>query len=218
MKLQQFSIGSIKRVIFWVLLLSLSPHFVSAADLYSGQRDEYWKQKQKVFKKITEDRYVLSTVQEQKPQGGFKVLSVKGAGLVNAPLDFTFKELQKFEELKEASKYIRQTKYDRSKKRLYVLTKAFGFTAQMMLKIQIKDQQKNKELQWEIIAGVMKGMTGTFVFKAFSREKTLLVMFAQHKYKRLPIPRIFVTFALEVILKNMAGNLRALVEARYQKQ
>ena len=178
----------------------------------------FWKAKEKVYKRVAEQREVVVSVKVNKLSGSTKELVMQGAGHASTPLDFTYQEAKKFENFPKMSGYVRETQYTPQTKQLFMHSEAFGYHARMLFQLDFKESdEKRKVISYKIISGVFAGMQGELAFEDVGRRKTEISMTGVYPFEKLPVPAFFAEFGLEVILQKMATRIRAYVEEQYQK-
>lgn len=177
----------------------------------------FWKGKEKVYKRIVEQREIIVSVKESKLEGAKKELVMQGAGHASAPQEFTYQEATKYENFPKISSYIREIKYTPEKKQLFMHSVAYGYHARMLLQLDYKSTATKKTISYKIISGVFTGMSGELGFEDVGRRKTEISMTGLYPFEKLPVPAFFAEFGLEVILQKMASRMRAYVEEQYQQ-
>lgn len=177
----------------------------------------FWKSKEKVYQRITEQRAVIVSVKVDKLEGAKKNLVMQGAGQTSTPLDFTYQEAKKFDNFPKMSSHVREVKYTPSNKQLFMHSESFGYHARMLLQLDFKENETKKIISYKIISGVFTGMEGELAFEDVGRRKTEISMTGHYPFEKLPVPAFFAEFGLEVILQKMATRMRAYVEEQYDQ-
>lgn len=178
----------------------------------------FWREKEDVFARITELRAVIVSVQTedlQKDSG--QRLITQGAGLVAAPLGFTYAQAKKFENIPSMTSYVRKVRYKKERQELFMHLEAFAYHARIWMRVELDEESTDKQIRFRIIKGVFKGMEGVFAFEDYRRRKTQISMTASYEFDKLPVPAFFARFGLEWVLQKMAERLRDFVEESYRK-
>lgn len=192
------------------------------------ERLPWWNRKEKVLKQMREERAVVVSVVtkdvslppvSKKGQQVRKQLKLSGAGLIEAPPEFSSNRIREFYRLKELSQYVKESTFNQRQKHLFLHVAAFDYHARMLMEIFFHDQLKGRrQILFHVVAGTLSGMKGVVEIKDIERLKSEFSMTALYEYDKLPIPQLFVEFGLEMVLKQMAEKIRSMVEALYRSQ
>ena len=175
----------------------------------------FWRRRSELMQKIKEDREVIVSVRHQsvdRPGGQLEQFTMNGAGLVARPKDFCFAVSQQYDKLKEISEHFKTVNYSASSHQLFLVTEALGYQARMILLMQPVSEDWRSELQWEVIWGHFKGMKGLIGYERVDDGHTEMSLHADYEAKELPLPKILMGFALEVITKKVAEKMRTFIE------
>ena len=167
--------------------------------------------------KIRDDREVVVSVKREtvvRNNEELQSFTMVGGGHVARAKDFCFNVSQQYEKLKEVSDHFHTVRYTPSNKQLFVITQALGYQARMILQMQPVNEEWRSELQWEVIWGHFKGMKGLIGFERIDDKRTEVSLNAKYEAKELPLPKILMGFALEVITKKVAEKMRTFIEAQ----
>lgn len=190
----------------------------------------WWNRKEKVLKQMREERAVVVSVVtrdvsvgespiSKKGQQIRRQLKLSGAGLIEAPPEFSSNRIREFYRLKELSQYVKESTFNPRQKHLFLHVAAFDYHARMLMEIFFHDQLKGRrQILFHVVAGTLSGMRGVVEIKDIERLKSEFSMTALYEYDKLPIPQLFVEFGLEMVLKQMAEKIRSMVEALYRSQ
>jgi len=193
--------------------LTSQPVLVGKKDVVPNDRP-FWRKKPELLQKIREERAVLVSVrQEDAPNKQVRFL-MAGAGSVSRSKDFCFKTAQNYSKLKEISDHFRDVNFDTKTGHLYLVTEALGYQARMILKITPVSEDWRSELQWEVIWGHFKGMSGYIGFESLDSTHTEVSLISKYHADELPLPRVLMGFALEVITQKVAEKMRHFIEAQ----
>ncbi len=176
----------------------------------------FWRTKEAIRKKVMDERAVVVSVTKEDRQNGEFFFSMKGAGLVSAPKNFSFQVSQNFSKLKEVSDHFKTVEFDPDSRKLFIITEALGYQARMILLVTPVSEDWRSELQWRVIWGSFQGMTGVIGFEEVKPGKTEISLFANYQSKVLPLPKILMGFALEIITQKVAEKMRTFIETQFQ--
>lgn len=180
----------------------------------------FWQTKEKVYERIKNGEIIVSVHSEENQTSAMikSKLLVQGGGWVLAPLDFVYKEALKFDQLPKVSGYVTEARFDSATGILKLKWSAFGHQSEMALKLKLSGDNAVRKMDYVIISGPLEGFAGCFEFVSVSSDKTQVGMSGTLGYDRLPIPKIFLEFGLEVVFQKMASRLRGHVEDLYKKE
>ena len=174
----------------------------------------FWRRKAELTRKMRDERAVLVSVKREDIAGDQIRFTMAGAGIVSRSKDFCFRVAQQYEKLKEVSDHFKTVTFDRSARQLFIVTEALGYQARMIMRVSPVSEDWRNELQWEVIWGHFKGMTGLIGFEKTDGDHTEISLNARYEAAELPLPRILMGFALEVITQKVAEKMRAFIEAQ----
>lgn len=177
----------------------------------------FWRRRPELLTKIREDREVVVSVKRDTVKRNGEELesfTMIGGGYVTRPKEFCYNVSQQYEKLKEVSDHFHTVQYTPTNRQLFVITQALGYQARMILQMQPVSEDWRSELQWEVIWGHFKGMKGLIGFERVDDKRTEVSLNAKYEAKELPLPKILMGFALEVITKKVAEKMRAFIEAQ----
>lgn len=184
--------------------------------LNAGEKP-FWEKKPGELSKIIKDRKIPVAVKSTEQADKKHHLRLQGIGEVSAPFEYTKKWTANLNQLIRVSGYAREVNWNPISRRLYLHTEAFGFHARMRLKVDQKDADKARSLNFEVVSGVMKGMKGVLKVHDHGFSKSLVSIDADYYYSKWALPKIFLEFGLEVVLQKFAGRLRSLIEADFKE-
>lgn len=176
----------------------------------------FWDRKPGELPKILKDRKIPVAVKSEEKADGKHHLRLQGIGEVSAPFEYTKKWTTNFNQLARVSDYAREVKWSPLSRRLYLHTEAFGYHARMRLKVDQKDSEKARELNFQVVGGVFTGMKGVLKVHDHGFSKSLVSIDAHYDYTKWVLPKLFLEFGLEVVLQKFAGSLRALIEKDFK--
>lgn len=169
----------------------------------------FWKAKEKVYRRIQEERAIVVAVHTDPIKSGDQLV-INGGGQISTPITFAFQQALIFDNLKEVSDYVKEVRSENGQ--LFVRSKAYGYEAAMWLKIQ---STPSSGIHFEVVRGTLKGLRGDLHFDKVTSSKTEIGISGQYDYVKFPIAKIFAEFGIEVVLQRMAIRLRSLIEDRY---
>lgn len=183
------------------------------------EKNPWWRRKPKAAKRLQENHEVLVSVVSEKAGGKdpLQRLRMAGAGLVKAPPKFAYERVKEFYRLKQLSDFVVESKFDPKKSRLFLHVAAFNYHARSLLEIRFRVEKGQSQILFHIVAGTMKGLRGVLQLEDVERRRTEISMTAFYDYAKLPIPKFFVEFGFEVVLKRVAEKLRNHVEELWKK-
>lgn len=174
----------------------------------------FWRRKPALRQKIRDERAILVSVRaEDAPNKQIRFL-IAGAGAVARSKEFCFRTAQKYDKLKEVSDHFKTVNFDPVTRQLYLVTEALGYEARMILKITPVAEDWRGELQWEVIWGHFKGMKGHIGFEKLTATRTEMSLVSKYEADRLPLPKVLMGFALEVITQKVAEKMRTFIESQ----
>lgn len=146
-------------------------------------------------------------------------LIMSGVGWVKQAPAEVFARALDFERLKEISEHFREVKYDGKSRRLFIVSQALGYQARMLF--QLRFDSRERMIHFEVIDGHFLGLRGQVEMSAVNdstikdRDRiTELSILMAHEARTLPIPKILIGFALEIIAKNVAFKMRRHLESK----
>ena len=167
-------------------------------------------------KKLKDDRAVLVSVntEDVKDRQGNVRLAMAGAGYVNRSREHAFKLSQEYWRLQDVSDHFKTVKWDPAKSELFVITEALRYQARMILKITPSndDVAKKSRIGWEVIWGHFLGMKGEIALESIDAKTTLISLRGNYEAKELPLPKVLMGFALEIITQKVAEKMRTYIE------
>ena len=179
-----------------------------------GTREQPFWRRADLKARMKEDRDIVVSVRQQKLSPQLVRFTMAGAGWVSRPKDFCFSASQQYPRLKEVSDHFKAVEYDPGSRHLFLITEALGYQARMILEVIPVSEDWRSELQWQVVWGSFKGMTGLIGFEQMEKDRTEVSVNAKYEAEELPLPKILMGFALEVITKKVAEKMRAFIESQ----
>jgi hypothetical protein len=175
----------------------------------------FWKKKEAVYKQIKEDRQIIVSANITEKDNE-KRLDILSAGHIKSPLAFTWKKVLDFQNYHKITDHFKDIKYDAKKQDLFLKVGALGYYASLWLKLDPKESENKRILDWHCYHGSFKGMKGTVIIEKFAPVVTEISMQSDFSGKTIPIPDILLRFGLELVGKQMASKMRAYIEDSYK--
>jgi hypothetical protein len=179
--------------------------------------EPFWN-KPALLKKLKEDREVLVSVttdslpETAKDQAKRVRFNMSGVGYVRKAKEHCFKLAQEYPRLKEVSDHFKQLEWDAKKSELFIVTEALGYQARMIMKMTPVSEATRDAIQFEVIWGQFRGMKGEIDFDTIDASTTQESLRATYESSSLPLPKILMGFALEVIVQKVAEKMRTYIE------
>lgn len=172
----------------------------------------YWKKRPDLQKKMSDERAIFVSVNQTELPKGKVALSMSGVGHVARSKETCFKIAQDYPRLKEVSDHFKVVSYEPSTQRLFLITEALGYQSRMLLKLTPVSTDLRSEVHFEVIWGHFLGMKGVFAFEKINARSTEISLTANYEADELPIPKVLMGFALEVITQKVAEKMRTFIE------
>lgn len=204
-------------VLDWKASANEKPTLVITKEKRQNEKPDerpFWRRKPELERRMRDERAILVSVKHEKIPNEQVRFTMNGAGLVNRPKDFCFEISQQYERLKEVSDHFKTVSFDSTTQQLFIVTEALGYQARMVLKILPVSEDWRSELQWKVVWGHFKGMSGLIGFEKTNDEKTEISLNARYEAEELPLPKALMGFALEVITQKVAERMRSFIEAQ----
>lgn len=179
-----------------------------------GDEIPFWRAKASVHRKMIEDRHIPVSVNKINLPCGMIAYDVKGAGIVHAAASSAFKSAQEFNKLPQVSSHFKSAHYDAKNNQLFLVLEALGFETRMIMAIDLVTEKKRSEIQFEVVWGELKGMKGAIGFEAVGEDSCEVSILSHYQAKSFPLPRIFMSFAFEVITQKVAEKMRTFIESQ----
>ncbi len=177
----------------------------------------FWKKKAKVYDRVKEGEVIVSVRTEPvEASDSSNQLELQGGGIVRAPRRFVFSRSQRFEDLPQATGYVKSARYSEETRHLEVQIEAYGYSTKTVLQIDPSSTSEPWHFRYRVIEGPMKGMWGQLKFVSTDKGQTEVGLEGTYEYQAFPIPRFFLTFGMEAVLKFMAVRLRQFLEKEYR--
>lgn len=213
-----------KILTFLFLFLGSSGCFLGTIEAQEEQ--PFWRSKTRLYRQILEDRKIVVSVKKEEPSrgsgpssGSQKVFRVVGAGLVHSPIKECFNDVQNFENLPKVSSHFRSARQDRRNQMVFLRIEALGYTARLMMSYRVSvDKKDEKQLDFQVTEGALKGLVGHYNFKSLGDQRTEVALWSFYKGERWPLPDFFLKFTLEVIAEKVAQKMRTYLERSYRKR
>lgn len=177
----------------------------------------FWKTKPDVRKRLHENRDVVVAVRNEdvKAADGKKLVrfTIRGVGLVKRNKDVAFRLAQQYPRLKEVSSHFKTVNYHAERSEVFLICEALGWQARQILKVTPVSEDWRSEIQWEVIWGHFLGMKGIIGFEKVDEQRTEVSIQTNYEAETLPLPRVLMGFAFEVIAQKVAEKMRTHLES-----
>lgn len=174
----------------------------------------FFKRNTSVVQKIREERAIVVSVKREDLSDDLMRFTMLGAGHVSRPMDFCFRLGQQYHRLLKISDHFKTVSADAATNQVFIVTEALGYQARMLLQVAPVSEDWRSEIQWKVVWGHFKGMTGVIGFEKLPGDKTEVSVNAKYEAKELPVPKILMGFALEVITQKVAEKMRSYLESQ----
>ncbi|MES2963806.1 MAG: hypothetical protein V4760_07935 [Bdellovibrionota bacterium] len=176
----------------------------------------FWKTKPDIRKRLADRDIIVSVKNDDvKRPDGKKVVrfTINGVGHVSRNKDTAFKIAQQYSKLKEVSSHFKTVNYDANRGEVFMICEALGYQARMIMKMTPVSEDWRSEIQWEVIWGHFQGMKGTLGFEKVDETHTEVSIVTNYEAETLPLPRVLMGFAFEVISQKVAEKMRTHLES-----
>lgn len=183
------------------------------------EENPFWRRKEKVHKRLLEERDIVVSVKSRPGSQGREKqeLFMQGAGVVEAPVEFTYLQAKRFSDYPSMSNFVKSGQYDEKSGILKLHTEAFGYQAHLAMQMEFRDSKSEwKEIRYRVISGVFAGMTGVLRIDEVNSKRCEISLTSLFAYNELPMPKFFVEFGLEVALRIMATRMRSFAEREFR--
>jgi hypothetical protein len=174
-------------------------------------KEKHWWVKPDVVTKIRDEKQILVVV-KQDPKLGEGFYSMTGAGVLSASPEFTVKKILEFDKLPQISEYFKKVTHQPDLDRVFIVIEAYGYEARLVIKYFVKDVGRKKLFHWNVVWGGFQGMVGEIELSSLKNGKTEAILLAKFNDKEIPLPNIFKSFILEIIVQQVAKSTRSYIE------
>lgn len=182
----------------------------------------FWEGKPKIEARLRDERAVLVSVRTEKGvlDKEADLFTINGVGWVKRDAATIFRMAQQYERMKDVSDMFREVKYEPKTNRVFVICQALGYQARMLMSVTPTDAAtgKPREIAFKVVDGHFLGLSGTMAFRELPpgpsqlSGQTEVTFRVHHEAREIPIPRILVGFALEVLVQKVAIKMRSHFE------
>lgn len=195
------------------MLMLLFTFFAWGLELEVPVAQQWWL-KTEVQTKTRDQRQIMVVIKEDEKLGkGY--YSMTGTGVLRATPAFTVKKILDFDALPKVSTYFKKVTHQPELSRVYLVLEAYGYEARMLIKYKVELLAEKQVFHWSVVWGGFEGMTGRIELASLKSEKTEAILLAQFNDKEIPLPNIFKSFILEVIVQQVAKSIRSYIEEQY---
>lgn len=175
---------------------------------------DIWWEKPENQKKIRQERQVMVSIKNDPAKTKNDFL-MTGAGVVKATQTFTLQKILDFKELQKVSSYFKKITHEPEFNRVYFVLEAYNYEARMLIKYSVETSGSKRVFNWKVVWGGFQGMIGSIELANLEAEKTELIMRSSFDDKEIPLPSIFKSFVLEILVQQVAKGMREYVEDAY---
>lgn len=192
-------------------LLLLVPVSGSAGSPFTTK--PFWEGKPKLEVRLREERAILVSVRTERGtvDKSADLFTINGVGHVRRDAETVFSLAKQFDRLKEISDVFQIVKYEPKTNRVFVICEALGYQARMLVRVE-PTLPPVREIQFKVIEGHFVGLEGVMAFRELPAAQTEASLRVRHEAREIPIPRILVGFALEVLIQKVALKMRTHFE------
>lgn len=186
---------------------------------FGAEPPPFWEGKPKLELKLRDERAVLVSVRTEKGvvDKDADLFTINGVGWVKRSAADVFQLAQQYERLKDVSDMFREVKFEAKTNRVFVICQALGYQARMLLSVK-PSEGPPREISFKVVDGHFLGLQGTMGFRELplgptrATPETEVTFRVHHEAREIPIPRILVGFALEVVVQKVAMKMRTHFE------
>ncbi len=173
----------------------------------------FWEGKPKLEARLREERAILVSVRTERGtvDKSADLFSINGVGYVRRQADTVFSLAKQFDRLKEISDVFQIVKFEPKTNRVFVICEALGYQARMLIRVD-PTAAPIRQIQFKVIEGHFVGLEGVMAFRELPGAHTEASLRVSHEAREIPIPRILVGFALEVLIQKVAAKMRTHFE------
>lgn len=218
----------IRSSLFLVFLILLIQGFLAPAQaVISPTQTEllkgpfYWREKKAVAVAMLENKKIPVSVTRDGDRWLFK-----GAGFVEAPKDFTFTEIQKYEKLKELKDHFENVVWVPETKTLSMDVHFLSRVKHMKLHIEVDPQlaaqavtDPSENLLFQVEEGWFQGLEGVLMVREQKHGEILgseVGIQASSNEDLKWVPNFVFSLSAEAVMHHVAQALRAVTEKDYK--
>lgn len=191
--------------------------FIVWLSFLTAAQDSTWWKKPHYEKKIREERAVMISI-KNRHEHGRTYYDMTGAGVAKATRAQTLKKILSFQELEAVSPYFKKVVHQPEYSRVYFLLEAYGYQARLLIKYEVQEKEGRTLFLWNVVWGGFQGMIGRIELSSLGAGKTEAILISQFEDKEIPLPHIFKSLVLEVIVQHVAKSMRLWIEEAAAKE
>jgi len=194
---------------FLFLFIAVLCSFVGQAkELHEGP---FFWEKPEIQGRMKKERFIPVSVISQK-EGGIDIWSMKGAGIVLAPCDYTFQWVQNFETLKKMKDHFPEVTWNQEKTELDLSVQILTRAQKVKFQLWRNEQETTRKLHYKVTEGPFLGSEGVILFKNASHHQCEIGLIGSYKGKLIAFGSSVFAIAVEGLLQHVAKSLRTGVE------
>lgn len=210
---------NVKSLALVLALVASGPALASPADEFF-RSPSFWNGKPKLQTKLRDERAVLVSVKTESAEPNDR-FSIQGVGWVRREKKAVFELAKDFERLKDISDHFRKIKHEPATGKVFVICQALGYQARMLFRVEaVETEGADSMLKFEVIDGHFLGLRGELRFRDVDENErgsgvskvSEVALRVFHEASEIPIPRILVGFALEILVQRVAVKMRTYFE------
>ncbi|NQZ01067.1 MAG: hypothetical protein HRT45_10425 [Bdellovibrionales bacterium] len=157
--------------------------------------------------------WVVAKTRDSDAENYKEELYVASAGMAKASVGQAYLVLKDFSGWTSLSDYVLEAEFDEEKSVLFLHLNAYGYYAKMHMDVVFGGSDQYRDLYMKVVRGHFLGMTVGFrIQKDAKSRKSEILMTALHPFEKLPLPRFFMEFGLEVVFQQLGQRLRSRME------
>ncbi|GIL18359.1 MAG: hypothetical protein BroJett040_21100 [Oligoflexia bacterium] len=175
----------------------------------------FWDTKKEVREKINNEKYLAVSVTKENNKDQ-TYWWMKGAGLVEAPQDFSFQIATDFSRLKKMTHAFSHVEWTPSKGILDLRVKLPMREVPIKFFIQILENENPRRIHYSVIEGSFKNSEGVILVHSAKHQLTEVNVIGRYRGE-LPVkPDFLIAFAVEGMMQHVATSLRSNIEAEWK--
>jgi hypothetical protein len=199
-------------VLFAILVLSFFALQANSAEKSKNtdKSAKFWLKNPQLKELLFENRKIL--ISARKLDQGW---SFKGVGGLKTDLNTSWKRALEFSELKKASRFLHEVKYDEALKNLSLVISILGKEFPLKLKLDFDPQSQSAErvVHMKVIEGYFKGAQGDVIFLDSQGQGTQVECLAFYE-KEVSFNETIFQVTIEAVMKYVAEIMRTHIEQR----
>lgn len=185
---------------------------VSKAQFPKQEKQPFWRGKESLEKRMRDERFIAVSVRSESAANKGTKFTIVAGGIVAQTRSRSFAIAQRYEDLQKVSDHFKTVKFNPTNQRLFIVAQALGYQERMILEMRPLEGKTWAELQWQNVWGRFKGMTGVIRFTEITEGQTEISIQSAWEGEHLPLPKVLLGLAFEVIVQKVAQRMRDFIE------